>query len=397
MRNILIVVCFAFILLPNVSFALDGELAVLNSAEADLVRLANQARTDPKGFSDQYLKGSYLPSAKEAYAEMQALSPMRPLIPVKGLIFSAQDHAIDMGEKGGSGHEGSDNSQPMDRMTRYSKDPISGFAENCDYGYLKPIDILLHLIIDEGVLDRGHRKNLLNPGLGYVGVAIRPHTGFRWNAVVDFAPTWTDKAHLESRHAFSLDSESLGITLERTASDSVFRPLPHTSSSENSDLPEFVVARRGFWSASLGYLGLPIPSSGLAHLGRMDLGYTWINQGLCHQFRLNLALGNGHQAYGAEYGFGIGPRSGTLHVGLLIGAGYAHLWDPKSDYIHGFMVGLSPFVIATFWKSFQISLNAGLAFLPLATSKIETPDRAFLGLTAGVGFHFSIDPFLYNQ
>ncbi len=395
MRNVPIVACLALVLFSvNVFAAEDGAL-YLNSAEADLVRLTNEARTNPKGFSDRYLKDKSLASAKEAYAEMQALSPLRPLIPTKGLSFAAQDHAIDMGNHAKTGHQGSDGSDPGARMNRFSKDPPSGFAENCSYGPLKPVDILLQLIIDEGVPNRGHRKNLLNPSLGFVGVAIRPHTGFGWNAVMDFTSAWVDKSHLPDRQAFSLDATALTATQNRTPSDSTFTPDPPIGTPD-PDLPAFIVARRGFWSASLGYLGLPTPNS-FAHLGRMDLGYTWVNQGFCSQFRLNLALGNGHQAYGVEYGFGIGPRDGTLHVGLLIGAGYAQLWDVDSKYVHALTVGLTPSVLLTFWKSFQLSANVGMAFVPLSSTKIETANRAFLGFTASVGIHFSLDPFLKNQ
>jgi len=64
--------------------------------------------------------------------------------------------------------------------------PYLHVGENCSYGYERAIDIVLTLLIDEGIKNLGHRNNILGPDFNSVGVAIRPHKTYRVNCVMDF-------------------------------------------------------------------------------------------------------------------------------------------------------------------------------------------------------------------
>ena len=64
--------------------------------------------------------------------------------------------------------------------------PYQGWAENCSYGYQDALSIVITLLIDDGIKDLGHRKNILNESYNSVGVAIRPHKKYRVNCVIDF-------------------------------------------------------------------------------------------------------------------------------------------------------------------------------------------------------------------
>jgi len=59
-------------------------------------------------------------------------------------------------------------------------------GENCSYGFETAIDIVLSLLIDEGVKNKGHRQNILSEDFNSIGVAIRPHITYRVNCVMDF-------------------------------------------------------------------------------------------------------------------------------------------------------------------------------------------------------------------
>ncbi|MFO8183100.1 MAG: CAP domain-containing protein, partial [Candidatus Aegiribacteria sp.] len=48
-------------------------------------------------------------------------------------------------------------------------------------------EIVAILLIDDGVADRGHRINLLNPDFRYVGIAIEEHPEYGYVCVIDFA------------------------------------------------------------------------------------------------------------------------------------------------------------------------------------------------------------------
>jgi uncharacterized protein YkwD len=117
---------------------------------------------------------------------------MPPLLPAKGLFFAAKDHANDTGPKGIAGHTGSDGSSAGQRINRYGE-WNRGAGENISYGYNVGRDIVVQLLIDDGVPNRGHRNNILNKSFEYVGVAIGSHSIFTYLCVIDYANEYTDK------------------------------------------------------------------------------------------------------------------------------------------------------------------------------------------------------------
>jgi uncharacterized protein YkwD len=75
---------------------------------------------------------------------------------------AARDHVNDIGPKGLFSHTGTDKSTPFTRMNRYGK--WTEFAgENLGSGYTTGRDMVLQMLVDDGVPSRGHRKNILNP------------------------------------------------------------------------------------------------------------------------------------------------------------------------------------------------------------------------------------------
>lgn len=74
------------------------------------------------------------------------------------------------------GHSGSDGSSPMSRVRRHNP-KCRGVDENIDYCCRIGAEIILNLIVDDGVPDRGHRDNIFHD-YKYVGTAFGPHKGF---------------------------------------------------------------------------------------------------------------------------------------------------------------------------------------------------------------------------
>jgi uncharacterized protein YkwD len=165
-----------------------SEVDYLNEEEKKLVLFMNMARHDGPLFSESFLpayiqengleNSSYIRSLRKDLKKVRGLTP---LIPEKDLTAVAQGHARLSGEKGKIGHEGF-----KKRFEPLMGNPYVHVGENCSYGYERAIDIIVSLLIDEGVKNVGHRKNILNPGFNSVGVAIRPHKTYRVNSVMDF-------------------------------------------------------------------------------------------------------------------------------------------------------------------------------------------------------------------
>jgi uncharacterized protein YkwD len=135
--------------------------------ELDLLRLINLCRTEPKRFLEEYARPYILENGLDKLTESRSLiraldkqKELKPLSFAGDLHDIASMHAIDMGKKGLYGHKGfTSRYRPVGKI-------YSQVAENCSYGFDASLDILMQLLIDQGVLlILGHRKNLLSPTL----------------------------------------------------------------------------------------------------------------------------------------------------------------------------------------------------------------------------------------
>ena len=127
----------------------------------------------------------------EAIAFLERQKPIGALAVSLGLSRSAKDLALDQAS-GRTGHRASDGSSPFDRMERYGDwESIAG--ENCAYGGESGRDIVMQLIVDDGVASRGHRANIFNQAFKAVGVAVGPHKTYGVVCVQDFAGGFVDK------------------------------------------------------------------------------------------------------------------------------------------------------------------------------------------------------------
>ena len=60
-------------------------------------------------------------------------------------------------------------------------------SECCSYGLQFAMDIVIQLLIDHNIDDLGHRKIILDPRQNFLGVSIKEHREYRYNAVLDFS------------------------------------------------------------------------------------------------------------------------------------------------------------------------------------------------------------------
>jgi len=122
----------------------------------------------------------------EAIAFLKQASPAPMLAASRSLTLSARDHVKDLGPRGMTGHVGTDQSQPTERVRRHGT-PKTTSGECISFGPVSARAIVIQLIVDDGVPGRDHRKLLFDPDFRVAGIAIGPHKSYAYMCVIDFA------------------------------------------------------------------------------------------------------------------------------------------------------------------------------------------------------------------
>ena len=127
----------------------------------------------------------------EAIRFLQRAQPLPALMISRGMSQAAADHCADQAG-GGFGHGGRDGSRGGQRMARYGT-WSGGWAENVSYGKSSARDVVIALIIDDGLPARKHRQNIFNPNYTVAGAAVGPHARFRTVCSMDFAGGYAER------------------------------------------------------------------------------------------------------------------------------------------------------------------------------------------------------------
>ncbi len=184
-----------------------AEVHYLSLLEKEIILEINKLRSNPKRYAEKYLEplaGHYnrkllnypgdqpiltnegISALYECVVDLKNQQNLPIVSPNEGLTKAARDHVKDQSKTGHTGHQGSDRSTMRDRIERYGTWE-KRIAENIAYGGNRAQQIVIYLLIDDGVRDRGHRKNFLNPDFNMVGVATGSHPGYGLMSVIDFA------------------------------------------------------------------------------------------------------------------------------------------------------------------------------------------------------------------
>lgn len=157
----------------------------MNQMEEQVVFYCNLVRLDPKKFLNTILpkyiesrelkSSSYLSSLKR---DLKKAKKIHPLQLNDNLYAIANKHAITSGKKGTVGH------QNYTKRYKAVNDEFVTTGENCDYGNNEAIDIFFSWLIDEGVSNLGHRKNILDPEYSHAAVSVAEHKKYSVNAVM---------------------------------------------------------------------------------------------------------------------------------------------------------------------------------------------------------------------
>ncbi len=132
-----------------------------------------------------------LAGVNEAIRFLHRVRPVGALNLSTGIARAAADHVADQAN-GTLGHDGSDRSNPGVRMNRHGSWSVR-WGENIAYGKSTAREIVLALIIDDGLRSRKHRENIFNPAFNYAGAAVGAHARYRTVCSIDFAGGYAEQ------------------------------------------------------------------------------------------------------------------------------------------------------------------------------------------------------------
>jgi len=121
----------------------------------------------------------------EAINFLRTVSPRSALNFSPGMSRAAADHCAAQ-SGGGMSHKGRGGSSTGDRINRYGS--WSGtWGENLACGRSGAREIVMALIIDDGLRSRKHRANIFNLSFNFAGAAVGSHATYRTICSIEFA------------------------------------------------------------------------------------------------------------------------------------------------------------------------------------------------------------------
>jgi hypothetical protein len=174
--------------------------------EQEIFKLQNEIRKDPQSYVEKlenslkFYQNNILSreneipiptyegveAVKDAITFLKNQQPVPELAYSKEMSLSCKDLINDIGPKGLVSHEGIENKNLYNRLEKYC-DWDGAIAENLDFGFKIPENIIMNMVIDDGDENRYQRKNLFYPDFRYVGIGVGPHREYGICVVIEYA------------------------------------------------------------------------------------------------------------------------------------------------------------------------------------------------------------------
>ena len=185
---------------------------ILSAIEDAVIKEINEARNTPQkyvGYLEEYrkaLKGKILylpnstplamiegaPAIEDAINDLKKLPKLDDLKNSRGLNRVARSQLEDLIENPNLGHKGKDGSLLDQRLLRYGLVGLV-YAENISYKISVAREVVLAMIIDDGVKSRSHRKNIFSPSFKLFGIACGTAKDTTALCVAEFADNFSEK------------------------------------------------------------------------------------------------------------------------------------------------------------------------------------------------------------
>lgn len=171
----------------------------------EIYKFLNEVRQDPSGLIPELQKmkkfykdkeyrnptfNYYIMTEEGAAAIDDAINYINTIYPQKPLEIDAglQEAARELVEH--LGPEGLTNSKDpemvIEKRVKLKINEPGAIAENLSFGWPSAKEIIIQMIVDDGVPSRGHRLNLMSGNYEKVGIAISKHKTFQCVCAIEF-------------------------------------------------------------------------------------------------------------------------------------------------------------------------------------------------------------------
>ena len=187
----------------------------LQKLKKEVITETNRVRSNPKSYIpilEEYLKwfdGNILDkpgseigieTQEGAFAYHEAINFLKSQRPISELKYdeeiakASQEYANEIGINGNAQDDINDENLEQ-RLEKYIEWDVA-LSENIDFGGLTGEEVIINLLVDDGVEDRSHRNNLFNTRTHYFGVGTSNHKEYDICTVIDYIGeiiSYTDK------------------------------------------------------------------------------------------------------------------------------------------------------------------------------------------------------------
>ena len=187
----------------------------LIEAEMKALKKNNVLKKKDSSLQIQTLEGKA--AYEDAIAFLQEQKEVNPLTKEIKLSYAAQDLVTDIGERGVVSHQDKDGNYMSERIEKYCEWDYCA-NEVIEVSSKSATDILISLLVDDGIRDKLNRRALFQNVYNYVGISCGPHTEYEIVTVLVFAggirPKGTLFYQLGSEYELRDDDYDYGINEE---------------------------------------------------------------------------------------------------------------------------------------------------------------------------------------
>lgn len=109
-------------------------------------------------------------SLNETINELKTLQPREPVETNCSAVRASRDQLADLQSSGAFSHFGNDGSSPQERLKKYLRGEFYS-SESIASRRGSARNIVMQFLLDDGLPERPHRQNLLNPSFKFAGIA----------------------------------------------------------------------------------------------------------------------------------------------------------------------------------------------------------------------------------